>query len=153
MIKVYVRAIVATKTSFVLLGEQDKTGKQTWDLPGGELQAGQDMRELLTKLVLQNTGYAITNLKFFEIVCRLKPRTRSEQPVTVIDFIFTSEVTSEPPEPASEDIDLLDFEKFEWLASGGQFHLNKVMSLLTKYHKKHINTHDSRLRVIEEPDA
>ena len=153
MIKIYVRAITATKSEYILMGDKDKEGKQSWDLPGGELQAGVDVKKLLQKHVLQNTGYHITNLKFFEIVCKVKPRARGQDPVTIVDFIFTSELEDKPVEPAQKEVDLFRFEQFEWLESGGKFHMNKVMSLLSRYHGKQAITHDNRLSVDVEPSA
>lgn len=151
MIKFYVRAIAATETSYILMGGKDKEGKPTWDLPGGELQAGVDIKQLVQKLVLQNTGYHIVNLKFFEVACKVKPRARGQDPVTIIDFIFTSELDGRTAELAQKEVDLLRFEQFEWLDSGGKFHLNKVMSLLSRYHSKRAATHDKRLSVDVEP--
>lgn|GEM_PF-4321613 len=151
MIKIYVRAIAATKKEYILMGDKDKEGKQTWDLPGGELQAGVDIKQLLQKLVLQNTGYSITNLKFFELACKIKPRARGQDPLTIIDFIFTSDLEDVPVEPAQKEVDLFRFEQFEWLESGGRYRMNKVMSLLSRYHGKRATTHDRRLNVDVEP--
>lgn len=154
VIKIYVRAIVPTVNAYVLMGEPDKSGEIMWDLPGGALEAGQDVKQLLQKLVLKNTGYTITDLKFFEIACKVQPRTRAQDPVTTLDFIFTSTIDSAvtQQEPA-KDIELLPFDHFEWLDSGKRFNLNKVMNLLSRYHSKTAATHDKRLNVDVEPNV
>lgn len=154
VIKIYVRAIVPTENTYVLMGEPDKSGEIMWDLPGGALEAGQDVKQLLQKLVLKNTGYTITDLKFFEIACKVKPRARGQDPVTILDFIFISSVdtTVTPQEPAKE-VELLPYAQFEWLDSGKRFNLNKVMNLLSRYHSKTAATHDKRLSVDIEPNA
>ena len=151
MIKVYVRAIVPTENSYILMGDHDKEGKEIWDLPGGELQAGADVKQLLRKLVLHNTGYSIGNVRFFEITCKVKPRARGQDPVTILDFIFTSELEDSIRQPAAKEIDLLRFEKFEWLESGGRFRENKVMGLLGRYHRKHLADEEARMQVDMEP--
>ena len=154
MIKIYVRAIVPTVNAYVLMGEPDKSGEIMWDLPGGALEAGQDVKQLLQKLVLKNTGYAITDLKFFEIVCKVQPRTRAQDPVTTLDFIFTSTIDSAAAQQQpTKDIELLPFDHFEWLDSGKRFKLNKVMNLLSRYHSKTAATHDKRLNVDVEPNV
>lgn len=152
MIKINLRAIVATKTDYVLMGEPNKEGKTSWDLPGGELQAGKDFRQLLQKLVLQNTGYRIKNLSFFEIVCNIVPRGRGQDPITVLDFIFTSELDGKTDETPQKEVDLFRFDQFEWLESEGRYRLNKVMSLLSRYHGKIPATHNRRLHTEIEPN-
>lgn len=135
VIKIYVRAIVPTGDSYVLMGDTDKDGGETWDLPGGELKAGVDVKDLLRQLVLENTGYSIVNMHFFEITCRVKPKKRGSDPMTVIDFVFTSKLEAAELLPAAKPIELLRYESFEWLESGGRFRENKVMALLAKYHQ------------------
>jgi ADP-ribose pyrophosphatase YjhB (NUDIX family) len=154
VIKIYVRAIVPTENTYVLMGEPDKTGDVAWDLPGGQLEAGIDVKKLLKKLVLKNTGYTITDLKFFEIACKVQPKTRAQDAITILDFIFTSVVdTSVAPQEAQKEVELLSYEQFEWLDSGKRFNLNKVMNLLSRYHSKAASTHDKRLQVDVEPTA
>ena len=150
MITIYVRAIVPSDGHYVLMGDKDKEGKQIWDLPGGELVAGVDVKHLLRKLVLQNTGYSIVNLKFFEVTCKVKPRGRGQEPVTIIDFIFTSSVEANELQPAAKELDMLRFEEFEWLKSGGRFRENKVMALLSRYHRKHLKDEEARLQIETE---
>lgn len=152
MIKIYVRAIVPTENAYVLMGEPDKSGELMWDLPGGLLEAGKDVREHLKKLVLENTGYTVADSKFFEIACKVQPKTRAQNAVTRLDFIFICTIdTAAALQPAAQEIELLPFEQFEWLDSGKRFNLNKVMNLLSRYHSKNAHTHDSRLQMDIEP--
>lgn len=154
MIKIYARAIVPTNDGYVLMGEPDKDGEVMWDLPGGQLEAGKDVKQLLKKHVLQNTGYTINDLKFFEIVCKVQPKTREQLPATIIDFIFTSTVdTTESLKEAEKETELLTFDKFAWLDSGHRFNLNKTMNLLSRYHEKNLKAHDAQLKTDTEPAA
>ena len=143
MIKIHVRAIVPTENAYVLMGDRDKNDQETWDLPGGELKAGIDVKEHLRQLVLENTGYSIVNLNFFEVTCKIKPRTRGQDPVTIIDFIFSSKPEATELKPAAKETQLLPFAKFEWLESAGRFQQNKVMNLLTRYHRLYVAVEDS----------
>ena len=138
MIKIYVRAIVPTENAYILMGEHDKSDREIWDLPGGELKAGVDVKEHLRKLVLENTGYSIVNLNFFEVTCKIKPRSRGQDPTTIIDFVFSSKLEAAEIKPAAKETEQLRFEKFEWLESAGRFQQNKVMSLLTRYHQLYV---------------
>lgn len=147
MIKVFVRAIVPTGKEYLLMGDRDKEGKEVWDLPGGELKAGVDAKDYLRKMVCECTGYSVINLHFYEVVCRVRPRSRSIDPETVIDFIFTSKVEPADLLPASKQIELLPYERFEWLESGGQFRENKVIALLSKYHRRQMALAESQLKV------
>ena len=147
MIKVFVRAIVPTGKEYVLMGGKDEEGKVVWDLPGGELKPGVDVKELLRELVLENTGYSIVNMHFYEIVCRIKPKARGVDPETVLDFIFTGKLEPTELQPAAKEVELLAYERFEWLESGRQFKENKVMALLSKYHRKQIALAESQLNV------
>jgi ADP-ribose pyrophosphatase YjhB (NUDIX family) len=152
VIKIYVRAIVPTINAYVLMGEPDKSGEVMWDLPGGALEAGKDIRQLLQKLVLQNTGYTISDLKFFEIACRVQPKSRTHDPLTIVDFIFIGTVDAQiPPQEAQKQVELLPYEKFEWLDSAKHYNMNKVMNVLSRYHGKTAATHDNRLNVDVEP--
>lgn len=147
MIKVFVRAIVATGKEYLLMGDRDKSGEEVWDLPGGELKAGLDVKQHLRDMVLQNTGYSIVNMQFYEIVCRVKPKSRTDDPETILDFIFTSKIEPVELQPAGKDIELLRYERFEWLESGGKFRENKVIALLSKYHRKQMSLAESQLNV------
>lgn len=147
MIKIYVRAIVPTENAYILMGDHDKGDREIWDLPGGELKAGVDVKEHLRKLVLENTGYSIVNLIFFEVTCKIKPRARGQDPVTIIDFIFSSKLEATELQPAAKETELLHFEKFEWLESAGRFRQNKVMSLLTRYHEHYLAANEPILRI------
>jgi len=147
VIKVFVRAIVPTGKEYVLMGGKDEEDKVVWDLPGGELKPGVDVKELLRELVLENTGYSIVNMHFYEIVCRIKPKARGVDPETVLDFIFTSKLEPTELQPAAKEVELLAYERFEWLESGRQFKENKVMALLSKYHRKQIALAESQLNV------
>ncbi len=142
MIKIYVRAIVPTDDAYILMGDRDKNDQETWDLPGGELKAGIDVKEHLRQLVLENTGYSIVNLSFFEVTCKIKPRARGQDPTTIIDFIFSSKLEATEPQLAAKETEQLRFEKFEWLESAGRFQQNKVMGLLTRYHQLHVAVQD-----------
>ena len=147
MIKVFVRAIVPTGKEYVLMGDKDSANKTIWDLPGGELKPGVDVKEHLRALVLLNTGYSIVNMHFYEIVCRIKPKTRGADPETVLDFIFTSKLEPAEVQAAAKETELLAYERFEWLESGRQFKENKVMALLSKYHRKQVALAESQLNV------
>lgn len=147
MIKVFVRAIVPTDKEYLLMGDRDKSGEEVWDLPGGELKAGVDVKQHLRQLVLENTGYSIVNMQFYEIVCRVKPKSRTDDPETILDFIFTSKIELVELQPPAKDIELLRFERFEWLESEGKFRENKVMALLSKYHRKQMALAESHLNV------
>lgn len=148
MIKVYVRAVVPTADSYLLMGDHDKNGEETWDLPGGELKAGVDVKQHLRKIVLESTGYAITDLRFFEVACKVIPRGRGTDPLTTLDFIFTSKVELPAVSEPAKTTELLRFEKFEWFESGGQYRSNKVISLLSRFHHNQIRKNDeSRLKV------
>lgn len=147
MIKVFVRAIVPTQGNYLLMSEIDKEGKEIWDLPGGELKEGIDVKQYLKKLVLQTTGYTVRNLRFFEVVCRVKPRKQGALPATHIDFIFVSEVEDAAIQEPNNPIELLPFERFEWLDSGGRFRENKVMALLGQYHKQEFIGGETRLNI------
>jgi len=154
MIKVYVRAIIATQDSYLLMGDRDKNGKEFWDLPGGELKAGVDVRHHLRKMVLENTGYSVSLLHFFEITCRVKPRTRGvDDSSTVIDFIFAGRLEDIPPQPAAKQTELIRFEKFEWLDSEGKYRSNKVMALLGRYHRHSVRLADDAKLVMQTEDA
>jgi len=144
MIKVCVRAIVPKDGHYVLMGETDRNGEETWDLPGGELRPGVDVKDFLRQLVLENTGYSIHHLQFFEIICRVRPRARGIDPATVIDFVFTSRVEPAEHKEGTKLVELLPYEKFEWLDSGGHFRENKVMSLLNKFHRSFQRTEEMR---------
>jgi hypothetical protein len=154
VIKVFVRAIVPTEDSYLLMNEPDKDGKAYWDLPGGELKPGVDVRKYLCQVMLDNTGYTIDDLRFFEIVCRVTPRTRGGGlPATTIDFIFAATPKGEPSKLAVMETELLRFEKFEWLDSDGRFRGNKVMALLGRYHRNNVRSSDeARLDIHVEPD-
>lgn len=147
MIKVYVRAIVPTENSYVLMSDQDRDGKEMWDLPGGELEPGVDVKQLLRRLVLERTGYRIGDVRFFEITCKVRPRGRGQNPATILDFIFTSQLEDALRQPAEKQTDHLRFEKFEWLESEGRFRENKVMALLGRYHRHAQRGEESRLQV------
>lgn len=150
MIKVFVRAIVATKDSYLLMGDHDKEGKESWDLPGGELKSGVDIRQHLCKVVLENTGYTLGQLHFFEITCQIKPRGRGvDNSSTSIDFIFAAKLLDTPPQTAAKETELLRFEKFEWLASEGKYRSNKVMALLGRYHRNSIRPADDAKLVVD----
>jgi ADP-ribose pyrophosphatase YjhB (NUDIX family) len=146
VIKVYVRAIVPTGKEYLLMGDRDKSGEEVWDLPGGELVPGLDVKQHLRKLVLERTGYSIVNMQFYEIVCRIRPRSRGVDPETIVDFVFTSKIEPTELQSPSKAIELLPYERFEWLESGGQFRENKVIALLSKYHRKHAALTESHLR-------
>lgn len=150
MIKVFLRAIIPKDGHYVLMGETDKSGEEVWDLPGGELKAGVDVKEYLRQIVLENTGYTIHHLHFFEITCRVRPRRRGVDAATVLDFIFTSRVEPEPIQEGTKLIELLPYEKFEWLDSGGHFRENKVMAILNKYHRSYTRTEEIRQLEAEE---
>lgn len=147
MIKVFVRAIVPTGKEYVLMADKDESDKTAWDLPGGELKPGVDVKDHLREMVLQNTGYSIVNMNFYEIVCRIKPKTRTTSPETVLDFIFTSKLEPTEVQKAAKETELLAYERFEWLESGRQFKENKVMALLSKYHRKQAALAESQLNV------
>lgn len=147
MTKVYVRAIVPTENSYLLMGDRDKNGEEIWDLPGGELKPGIDVKQCLRQLVLQNTGYAIKDIRFFEIACRIKPRKRGQDPATTLDFVFTSKVEAADLQTPLKQIELLRFEKFEWIKSGGVFRANKVMGLLAQFHGQQVRNEEARLQV------
>lgn len=147
MIKVFVRAIVPTGNSYLLMGDRDKSGEEIWDLPGGELKPGVDVKQHLRRVVLESTGYSIVDLRFFEICCRVKPRQRGQDPATTLDFIFTSKLEAAELQPAAKQTELLRYENFEWLKSDGRFRANKVMGLLTKFHRQHLRNEEARLRV------
>jgi ADP-ribose pyrophosphatase YjhB (NUDIX family) len=150
MIKVFIRAIVPKDGHYLLMGDRTKEGAETWDLPGGELRAGVDVKRYLRQLVLETTGYTINNLHFFEITCRVRPRGRSVEPATIIDFVFTSRVEAVELQEPTKDIELLPYERFEWLDSGGHFRENKVMGLLNKFHRKHLREEEEAQKLEEE---
>ena len=151
MIKVFVRAILATKDSYVLMADHDKDGKEFWDLPGGELRAGVDVREHLRNMVLTNTGYTVSILHFFEVTCKVKPRSRGvDNSATTIDFVFAGKLEDTPQQPALKPTELLRFEKFEWLDSDGKYRENKVMGLLGRYHKHNVRLADDAKLVLED---
>lgn len=153
MIKVYVRAIIPTGKEYLLMGDQDKDGKEVWDLPGGELKAGIDVKQHLRDVVRTFTGYSIVNMHFYEIVCRIKPKSRGEDPQTVLDFVFTSKIEPVDLQEPTKPIELLRYERFEWLESEGKFQTNKTMALLSKFHRKHIALAESQLNVELEQAA
>lgn len=154
MIKVFVRAIIATPDSYLLMADRDKNGKEIWDLPGGELKGGVDVRQHLRKVVLENTGYTISLLHFFEITCKVKPRTRGvDDSSTVIDFIFASKLEDLPVQPAAKQTELIRFEKFEWLDSEGKYRSNKVMALLGRYHRHSVRLADDAKLVMDSADT
>jgi hypothetical protein len=152
MIKVFVRAVVPTTDSYLLMGGYDKNGEETWDLPGGELKAGVDVKQHLRKIVLENTGYAITDLNFFEVTCKVVPRGRGIDPLTTLDFIFSSKIEAPEVSEPTMNTELLRFEKFEWFESSGQYRENKVIALLTRYHHNQIRKGDeARLKIDLQP--
>lgn len=154
MIKVFVRAIIATKDSYVLMSDRDKDGAITWDLPGGELKGGVDVRDHLRKVILENTGYTVSILHFFEITCRIKRRSRGvDNSSTTIDFIFAAKLEDAPTQPASKETELLRFEKFEWLDSEGKYRANKVMALLGRYHRHNVRLADDAKLVMQTEAA
>lgn len=137
MIKVNVRAIIPHNGRYVLMGERDADGQESWDLPGGELKPGVDVYDYLRMLVRETIGYEISCLKFYEIVCHVQRRRQGVLPATTFDLVFTSHVESAKVQPAQKLIELLPFEQFEWFAADGKFRENKIMGLLGQYHKKH----------------
>lgn len=150
MIKVYVRAIVPAEEHYLLMGEKDSEGKEVWDLPGGPLVAGVDVKQHLTQLVLQSTGYVITGLRFFEIVCRVRPRRRDSDAFTAIEFVFSSRVESAATQPPTVPIERLPYANFEWLASDGRFRQDKVMALIGKFHRSQMTLEDGHLEIETE---
>ncbi|HVI69083.1 MAG TPA: NUDIX hydrolase [Magnetospirillaceae bacterium] len=154
MIKVFVRAIVATGDSYLLMNDPDKNGKDFWDLPGGELKPGVDVRDHLRKMVLENTGYTVSILHFFEITCKVKPRTRGvDDSATTIDFVFAGKLEDTPLQPAAKETELLRYEKFEWLDSEGKYRANKVMALLGRYHRHSVRLADDAKLVMQTDTA
>lgn len=154
MIKVFVRAIVATEDSYLLMADRDKNGKEFWDLPGGELKGGVDVRHHLRKMILENTGYSVSLLHFFEITCKVKPRTRGvDDSSTTIDFIFAGKLENIPVQQGAKPTELIRFEKFEWLDSEGKYRANKVMALLGRYHRHNVRMADDAKLVMQREDA
>ncbi len=154
MIKVFVRAIIATGDSYLLMADRDKDGREFWDLPGGELKAGVDVRDHLRKVILENTGYTVSILHFFEITCKVKPRTRgADNSATTIDFVFAGRLEDAPLQPAVKHTELLRYEKFEWLDSEGKYRNNKVMALLGRYHRHSVRLADDAKLVMQTEAA
>src|SRR5688572_8679939 len=146
MIKVHVRAIMAHKEHYILMGDVDKHGVEVWDLPGGELKPGINVKEWLQRMVLEYTGYEIGSLSFFEVLCRVQPRKRGQDPLTMIDFVFTCRVIDAHAGEPTKQLELLPFARFEWLESDGRFRENNTMALLGRFHHRQQALHADQLK-------